>query len=310
MIEFASPDELARELDAYVELGARWLRFDAKWGVVEPKRGQRRWEAYDRVVAQAQARGIRVLMVVGYPADWAQPGRRASSVDPAAYAAYAAELVARYAPLGVLHYELWNEPNTGSFWRPAPDPAAYARLVRAAYPAMKAVDAEVTVLAGAMAPVSGREPPDCRGGGTKIGPIAFLRELLRQGIGGSFDALSYHPYTGGALPGEEHPCNAWHQIAGTEPSLRSVLEEAGHGDKAIWVTEFGGAVDQVGEAHQADLVREALRLWPTYPWAGPLMVYTYRDRSSGHRYDLVRPDGTKRPAWEAFRAGVGEAASR
>jgi len=39
LIEFSEPGELARELDAYVELGAGWIRFDAKWSAVETKRG-------------------------------------------------------------------------------------------------------------------------------------------------------------------------------------------------------------------------------------------------------------------------------
>lgn len=93
-------------------------------------------------------------------------------------------------------------------------------------------------------------------------------------------------------------------MAGSDSSLRSVLEAAGDGDKEIWVTELGGVVEEVGEAHHAKLVETALRLWPTLPWAGVLMVYTYRDSSSDHRYDLVRPDGTKRPAWDAFREGA------
>jgi polysaccharide biosynthesis protein PslG len=304
VIEFAPPDGLAKELDGYVELGAGWIRFDAKWGVVEPEPGQRNWAPYDRLVDESNARGIRVLMVVGYPPDWAQPERHASRVDPAAYARFAADLVERYAPRGVRHYELWNEPNLSNFWLPAPDPPAYAELVKTAYPAMKAEEEDTTILIGALAPVGGREPPECAGGATKVNPIPFLQELLRHGVRGSFDALSYHAYTDRALPGEEHPCNAWHQLEGTEPSLRSVLEDAGEGDKEIWVTEFGGAVDEVGEAHQAKLVEAALRLWPTYPWAGALLVYTYRDRSTDHRYDLAPPDGRRRPAWEAFRAGV------
>jgi len=169
-----------------------------------------------------------------------------------------------------LHYELWNEPNSSNFWPPAPDPPAYAALVRAAYPAMKAADSDVTILAGAMAPVSGSEPPDCPGGATKLNPVPFLQALYREGIAGSSDALSYHPYTGGWLPGEEQPCNAWHQMAGSDSSLRSVLEAAGDGDKEIWVAEFGGVVEEVGEAHHAKLVETALRLWPTLPWSGGL----------------------------------------
>lgn len=58
-------------------------------------------------------------------------------------------LAARYEPLGVEAFEIWNEPDTSRSWKPAPDPAAYAALLRAAYPAVKAGAPEIkAVFAG------------------------------------------------------------------------------------------------------------------------------------------------------------------
>jgi hypothetical protein len=307
VIEFASDADVARELDGYVDLGVGWIRADLKWEVVEGEPGRHDWRPYDRLARAALRRGLRVLFVVGYPPDWAMPDGGASSIDPAAYARFAVAGVRRFAPLGVRHYELWNEPNSSAFWEPRPDPAAYAALVRTAYPAMKDIDASVVVVAGALAPVGGTEPPECAGGAPKIGPVPFLEGMYRQGAGGSFDAVSYHPYTGAALPGDEGPCHAWFQLDRTAPSLRSVMEANGDGAKEIWATEFGAIVDEVGEERQAELVRAAVARWPRYPWAGPLFVYAYHDSSTDHRYDLVRPDWTPRPAWHAYRDAVAAA---
>jgi polysaccharide biosynthesis protein PslG len=301
-IEYAAPAVMERELDGYVELGARWVRFDVKWELVEARRGVLDWSAPDRVVAAANARGLRVLATVTYAPDWARPGGSDNRIDADAYARFAAAAVRRYAPRGVRHYELWNEPNVRTFWEPFPSPAAYARLVKAAYPAMKAADPSITVLAGALAPVGGYNGPRCRGGVPRVNPIPFLRALYAHGAGDSFDALSYHPYTDG-VPSGDHPCNAWRQLDATTPSLRSVMEEAGDGDKPIWATEFGAHVAEVGERRQAERLREAMELWPRYEWAGPFMAYTYRvDFAPG--FNLVRNDWTRRPAWYAYRDAV------
>ena len=299
-IEFASRADLVRELDGYVELGAGWLRFDVKWETVEAEEGVYDWRRYDRVVAEARKRGLRLLAMIAYAPPWARPGGNDSEIDPARFAAFAADVVRRYAPRGVRHYEVWNEPNLHGFWEPEPSAEAYARLVRAAYPAMKAVDREITVLAGSLAPTGGYTGPECGGGAPRVNPIPFLEAMYAAGVQGSFDALSYHPYTGGGQPGQDHPCNGWHQIAGTSPSIRSLMEAAGDGKKPIWATEFGARADIVGEHLQAAQIRSALVLWLEYEWAGPLMVYAYRDPGN-EGFNLVREDWSRRPAWDAFR---------
>jgi len=304
-IEFASPAELERELDGYTELGARWLRFDLKWETVEAERGVYDWSRYDRVVAEARERGLRLLAMVAYAPAWARPNENDSEIDPDAYAAFAAAAVRRYAPRGVMHYELWNEPNVHGFWQPEPNAAAYARLVEAAYREMKTAEPEITVLAGSLAPTGGYVGPDCAGGASRVNPIPFLEAMYAAGVQGSFDALSYHPYTGGGRPGEAHRCNGWHQIDGTDPSVRSVMEAAGDGDKKIWATEFGARADDVGEAGQAERIAAAVRLWARYPWAGPLMVYAYRDPGNDP-FNLVRMDWSRRPAWHAYRDALAD----
>ena len=74
--------------------------------------------------------------------------------EPEAYADWIEQVVRRFAPMGVHHYEIWKEPNLTVYWQTADDPeqatSEYMALVRAAYPRVKAADPESTVLVGAL----------------------------------------------------------------------------------------------------------------------------------------------------------------
>lgn len=306
-IEWASEAELARELDGYSALGAGWMRFDVKWSVVERSRGSFDWTNYDRVIGAANARGLKVVANLAYTPDWARPAGatddKYAPSDAADYARFARAAVARYAPLGVKHFEIWNEPNIVVFWKPAPDPARYTALLRQAYAAMKQVDSSITVLAGAFSPAGGYHDPACNGQPSRdINAIDFLERMYASGAAGSFDALAHHPYSGSAEPSGTHRCNAWNQMVGTSPSLRSVMVANGDAGKTIWATEFGSEADKLGEQAQAAQIDDAMRLWRTYPWAGQLMVFAYKQTLEG--FNLVRLDWSPRPAWYAFQSAA------
>ena len=209
--------------------------------------------------------------------------------------------------MGVKTYEIWNEPNLPAFWKPRPEPARYAALVKAAYAQMKAADTSITVLAGAFSPAGGYHDADCNGqpdssAQATVNPIDFLEIMYANGAKGSFDGLSHHPYTGGAGPAGTHACNAWYQMFGTSPSLRSLMVANGDGAKKIWGTEFGTDVAWVNNSEdaQAKQLTDAFRIWLTYSWAGDLMYYAYKQELPG--FNLMRSDWSARPSWYAFKA--------
>lgn len=305
-IEWAGEADLARELAGYREVGAGWMRFDVKWSVVEASRGSFDWTRYDRVIGAATAGGLRVVANLAYTPEWARPAGatddKFAPTDPADYARFARAAVARYAPLGVKHYEIWNEPNITAFWKPVPDPARYTDLLKLAYSRMKQADPTITVLAGSFSPAGGYHDPGCGGPSRNVNAIDFLERMYAGGAAGSFDALAHHPYGGSEGPSGTHRCNAWNQMAGTSPSLRSVMVANGDAGKTIWATEFGSEADKLGEQGQAAQIADAMRRWRTYPWAGRLMVYSYRQSLEG--FNLVRMDWSPRPAWYAFQAAA------
>ena len=246
-----------------------------------------------------------------YTPGWARPSGTSATYgpDPAKFAAFAKVAASHYSALGVHAYEVWNEPNIKSFWTPSPNVGDYTRLLKAAYPAIKGADPQATVLSGGTAPA----PDD----GTSYSPVSFLKGIYTNGGGGSFDAVSHHPYCWETYPGDPQAWSSWYQMYGTNPSLRSVMTANGDGGKKIWGTEFGAPTDGpagsfVSESEQAKIITKAYSTWRTYGWSGPLFTYQGRDLGTStdtreNHFGLLRNDWSQKPAYDAYRQAVAAA---
>jgi hypothetical protein len=215
-------------------------------------------------------------------------GRGVAAYPPANAADYADAarwMTARYGT-ALAALEIWNEPNgwAGStpFWHAADPAGAYAALVRAAYPAAKAGNAAVPVLAGALA---GSD-------------ASFLQALYANGIMGFYDGLSSHPY---ADPGFGHLS-----------ALHATQLGAGDGTP-VWATEFGyptGAGPQwhVSEADQASHLLRDFADIDTLHWVAAAVIYDVRDDGTDpanmeDNFGLVHRDFSPKAGYAA--AGLG-----
>ncbi|NAZ88459.1 glycoside hydrolase 5 family protein, partial [Kineococcus indalonis] len=311
-----SSTDIGRRLDAVRASGAKSIRFDVAWPTVQPTAGSaRNWAPVDRVVSAANARGLQMLPIIDYTPAWARvPGctvPACAPADPRAFAAFAGEVVQRYAPAGIRVWEVWNEPNVGS-WAPRPDPAAYARLLVATSAEIKRRQPSATVVTGGLAPAV------TVAGGT-YSPQDFLKGVYDAGARASFDGVGMHPYCFPALPGEGQLWSGWTQMT----KLREMMVARGDSAKGVWATEFGAPTtgpgkgttaatrvwgsgyDHVDETMQAQTVKAAAAQLPSMPWLRTLMWYSYVDLGDGsvsnvNGYGLVRRDGTAKPALAAW----------
>jgi hypothetical protein len=298
----AQLDATMRDLNA---LGATWLRMDFPWSEIQPT-GPTGYNIapWDAVVRAAAKHHIAILGIIDYCPPWANGGQGQfyPPTTPSAFATFAASLTSRYAPLGVHTWEIWNEPNGGTFWLPAADPVGYTNLLAAAYPAIKGADATATVISGGLAPAAD--------GGASLSPLTFLAAIYAAGAQPSFDAVGDHPYTFPALP---DGMNAywWIEMSSGPNNLRSTMIANGDMQKQIWMTEFGaptrGGHGSVSEDRQAKMATIAYALQATYAWAGPLFWYTYRDGGTDPKnqedwFGLIRYDGSRKPAYAAYQA--------
>jgi hypothetical protein len=300
--------ELAAELDGMAASGARFLRVDIDWWLVQETPTAWNWGPIDRIVVAARARGLAVLGMIGYTPPWARPPGTTDKhppSDPAAYAGFAGAAVRRYAPRGVRHWEIWNEPNIARFWQPAPDPAAYTTLLQVSYRAIKDADAGATVISGGLSPAP--DAPD----GARIAPVSFLRGVYAAGGRGYFDAVGHHPSNYPYMPLRPEPDHNDNAFGGVTPVLRETMVRNGDGAKKIWATEMGApTVGGMTPAYLAAYLTEAYTAWRSWPYTGPLFWYSYRDAwfEPGEveaNFGLVRTDGVaKEPALTAYRTVV------
>ena len=129
---------VAKAVARAAEVGARTVRLDLRWSLVEQAKGVYAFGAWDAPLAAFAAKGIAAFLIADYGNPlYAPPGADPSDdkVPPADAAPYAAFVAAAANHFGarVAALELWNEENAGfRFWKPKEDAAAYARLAGAA----------------------------------------------------------------------------------------------------------------------------------------------------------------------------------
>ena len=106
-------------LDGIKDLGMSWVRIDFNWVQAEPKKGSFSWTHFDKIIAAAQARGLKVFPTIGYGPSWAttdQDSKKGSNdcPKPGLYYKITKAAAAHYKGK-ITHWGLWNEPNLGSF---------------------------------------------------------------------------------------------------------------------------------------------------------------------------------------------------
>jgi len=307
--ESTTPALMDQDLGLDRTLGAKWIRIDINWAQIQEQGPTSYyWAQIDAAVEQAEADGMSVLGTIVYTPSWARPvGTPATNAPaPSTYATFAAAAAAHYSALGVHAFEIWNEPNITGTWTPAPSPAAYTAVLRAAYVAIKGVDPTATVLTGGLAPAATD--------GRDYTPVDFLAGIYANGGQGYFDAVGNHPYDWPAYPGDADTWSAWYQMYGTSTSLRSLMIAHGDSAKLIWGTEFGAPTNGpagsfVTPAVQAAMITRAFQLWSTYSWAGPLFIYDARDQGTDtstreNFFGLFNHDFSPKPSAAAYETAV------
>jgi hypothetical protein len=261
-------------------------------------------------------------------------GEKCNPKSNEAFARFAAAAAQRYKGKSVRAWEIWNEPNLSSYWKTAQppnnpvrnavhaDPLAYARLANAAAYQIRHSAPDTLVITGGLAPLW--EPKYPKG----YRQSDYLVKLLPHLEPTWFDAIGIHPYSWPTMPAKEIIHNAFYSVdQGREQfNLRAIMEKYGFGQKQLWGTEYGAPTkgvrapglsgpqklrrpDHVSEVSQAKIIAQGIQHWYGKPNVGPLMVHSDSDqwlpqRKNEGGFGLRRQDGTKKPAYEAFRKTV------
>ena len=318
-----SDAKLTSTLDDFKALGIGWVRLDLAWTDIQHDSSTvYNWTQFDKIVAAANARNIKLLPILAYTPSWARKSGCNGTINcapqsNAQFAAFAGIAAKRYAPLGVHYWEIWNEPNLGDFWLPSNSAALYVDLLKQTSVAIKAQDSSAFIITGGLGPAATD--------GYNVSPRDFLIQMYANGAKGYFDAVGDHPYSFPVSPtSTNEDWNAWAQMSVTTVSIRSIMVANGDSAKQIWMTEFGaptggpGAIADIGnlnlsqspnhvtEALQAAIMTDAANSAKQFSWAGPLIWYSYIDQSTDpssneHFFGILHSDGSKKPTYNLLK---------
>jgi hypothetical protein len=291
------------------------LRENFVWGVVQsgPEAGYD-WSLYDSIVGQAARNGIKLLPTIYSSPRWAAatPEHPPATSALGGFQRFVHAAAERYGHRGafwaqnpaipaipITHWQIWNEPNSPSFWAPKPDAKRYVELLRVARRGIRAADPKARILLAGLFPTPG----------TSLGVYLrrYLPQIYRAEGRKLFDGVAVHPYN--------------IRPKGTIEDLRDVRRiMARFNDERtpLWVTEVGWATAgppfpfTVNPDLQASYLRKTIRLMAQNRKRlkiGAVIWFSLRDSGSGSVWwehtGLFTRDGSAKPSWPAFTALTG-----
>jgi hypothetical protein len=252
------------------------LRILLNWSSIDATpAGDNNWSTIDPIVAAAARNGITVLPFVFGTPQWVVNNLDHRSCQqpacvlfapsgPAALAEwqrFLREAVERYGPGGefftqnpslpvvpITDWQLWNEQNSFSFYKPKVDVNSYANLVRAGSEAIRSVDPTAKILLGGMfGTPEGLENP-------KVFAWNYLRKLYRvPGIAASFDGVAVHPYAARMTKVIEQTTLMHREMVRAHDPAEMWITEVG------WSSSTGGNPLERGKRGQASRLRDVMK---------------------------------------------------
>lgn len=294
-------------LDLIARAGFGWVREGFLWHQLQPQAGQWSWARYDDLVDRARSRGISVLPVLCYTAEWASTAPVGTAAvearqwmpQAAPWANYVAQVVDRYADR-VSTWEIWNEPNLASYWKPQPNAADYAALLAASYELIKERQPTAKVISAGLSTQTMDNPTE-----TANHEATFVAAMQAQGT--VFDVVGFHPYTvaGHTVTPAQHEA----RFEATLANLTGALA----GPVPLWFTEMGVSTLSriVSEEAAADYQVIMLTKAAALSSVEKSLVYCFRDTGTDplekeHHFGLVNADYTPKPGYFAVRHFIGK----
>jgi hypothetical protein len=206
-----------------------WRNTYADWSILEPNKGEWRFQKLDSDIALAQQHGIEIILILKSTPTWASArptetgccyplpsttkGNIAEAKNLEDWKNYVRTVATRYK--GQIHYyELWNEPNVKRFYSGTVEKLVL--LNRAAYQVLKEVDPSIIIISSAMSPDGDH--------------FRYFEDYLVQGGGNDADVIAYHFYVAPKSPEAMLPMIQ---------QVKALMAKYRFDNKPIWNTETG-----------------------------------------------------------------------
>ncbi|MDO8489051.1 MAG: endo-1,4-beta-xylanase [Candidatus Omnitrophota bacterium] len=290
--------DLEKVVSLMQNAGVGWIRLDFLWEDIEPAEGSFDFAKYDSIVKLVRNKGIHILGILHYSTSWASSCREwnCPPKDNAIFVNYTNKVIQRYKDQ-VKYWEVWNEPDSVTYWKQQDSLKSYCILLKEVYLAAKKID------------------PDCKilNGGFANG-LSSINHLYDNGAKDYFDILNLHFFQN-PLFGN----NAIKAVA-TFPKLAyKVMVRNGDANKKIWITEIGCPGVKMGlqannwwlgknpnESQQAKWLRDVYAELLKNQQVEKIFWAFFRDTKDHWKngvdyFGLLRWDYSRKPAFKAYQ---------
>jgi hypothetical protein len=304
----------------YQRLGVDVFQYQIHWDEIAPTRPERprdpddpayRWGNLDQIVAEAGRHGIRVALLVQRAPSWANGGRPPIWA-PRSPRAFADFLFAASRHLSGVHmWMIWGEPARAENFLPMSEsspagPQLYARLLDAAYAALKRAQPNNVVVGGMTL-----------NGGTVMPPRFIDWMKLPNGRPPRMDLWGHNPFDGRFPRLADEPIGrfrGFNDIDTLHEQIRRVYRAAHRPVPRLWLSEWTVISDKpsrifvkfhVSAREQARWLRTAFGIARRTPYVAGMGWFTLLDEPpapGSANWGLLRADGTPKPAYNAYKS--------
>jgi hypothetical protein len=289
---YDSDEKVIRAIAILKELGVSIIRVDFAWSQIEAAKGEDKLERLDLIARECEKNHIEILGVLGYSPPWTGSQWNQPPKDLNLFADFCSRMASRYEQ--IKYWEIWNEPDSVTYWQPQDDMVVYSKLLKASYLAIKTANPKTSILLGGL---------------TDDG-LYKLKNLLRLGGGDYFDIINIHPFV------DPLDRDGIRRMGALISNFYKAVHNAGF-EKKVWVTEIGcpGRDDSKqtwwngrspDEVEQADFLRRAYECALNDPNVDKVFWAFFQD-TPDHFHDavddfgLIRADFSKKRSFATYQ---------
>ncbi|MCL5999105.1 MAG: cellulase family glycosylhydrolase [Chloroflexi bacterium] len=324
------------------KLKLNWTKAQVRWKDFDPAKGdysqaQNNWQLLDAFTADANKKGLNILFGIIDAPEWARSTFKAGKTGPPddfnEAARFFEKVIARYKGC-VQAVEVWNEMNIDREWTTPSGVIAgaeYVKFLKVVVPAIRAVDPNIIVVMGALAPTGFTAPRQSED------DFAYMGQFVAAGGPALVDCIGVH-LNGYNMPPDKEwnegynnpnarfrgPFDSPHHSWSFKSTLFGYYQRT---NKPQCVTEFGWAsMQNLGvqgnppgfefaldntEQQQADWIVQGFRIMRDSGFVKFGIVFNLdyiqkigqKPNEPGGdpaTYSIIRPDGAPRPAFDAI----------
>ncbi|KZE14007.1 cellulase family glycosylhydrolase [Priestia aryabhattai] len=172
-----------KDIELISKAGFKWVRVDVTWERIEKQKGKYDFKnsGYDRLNKVLEKANLKPYYVLSYSNNLYEAKRSiVTERGRKAFSKFVEATTYRYRNQGAV-WEIWNEPNSKTFWDFQPGYEQYAELVKKAAPIIKKQDRSGIVVAPAISGVNDES-------------LFWLEKFFEENTLDYIDAISVHPY--------------------------------------------------------------------------------------------------------------------